>query len=465
MTVINTNTSSMIARDAIQRNDRAMSTAMERLSTGSRLNSTKDGAAGLAISERMSAQVSGLNMAARNANDAISLLQTAEGAASEITNMLGRMRELAVQSASGTYTSTDRAALDLEYQALLSEIDRVALNTEWNGEAILAGASKTVTTNLADSRTLAVQLGAEASQSVSFTLNTWRPTVAVDGSMSVDGTGKSGVDDQAPEFTDVTFADVSIDGDGGGAATTLIINIGGLIATVSNDTTDAITLTDDIIADLFADLEDGATAGNTTAADGALTAAWTGTLSGFNTSSVITDNKIRFTSTGTTTSNNTLDVTTLAISYTGSNTAKTAPSGDSFATTAGTKANQGAYGAGILYAGGNTAYGGGTAVAPTALNVTSVANASAAITELDAAINGASAELAKYGAYMSRLQHAADNLVNVSTNTAASRSQIADADYATETTELARTQIISQASTAMLAQANQVKQTVLSLLQ
>jgi len=455
----------MIARDAIQRNDRAMSTAMERLSTGSRLNSAKDDAAGLAISERMSAQVSGLNMAARNANDAISLLQTAEGAASEITNMLGRMRELAVQSASGTYTSTDRAALDLEYQALLSEIDRVALNTEWNGEAILAGASKTVTTNLADSRTLAVQLGAEASQSVSFTLNTWRPTVAVDGSMSVDGTGKSGVDDQAPEFTDVTFADVSIDGDGGGDATTLIINIGGLIATVSNDTTDAITLTDDIIADLFADLEDGATAGNTTAADGALTAAWTGTLSGFNTSSVITDNKIRFTSTGTTTSNNTLDVTTLAISYTGSNTAKTAPSGGSFATTAGTKANQGAYGAGILYAGGNTAYGGGTAVAPTALNVTSVANASAAITELDAAINGASAELAKYGAYMSRLQHAADNLVNVSTNTAASRSQIADADYATETTELARTQIISQASTAMLAQANQVKQTVLSLLQ
>ena len=465
MTVINTNTSSMIARDAIQRNDRAMSTAMERLSTGSRINSAKDDAAGLAIAERMSAQVSGLNMAVRNANDAISLLQTAEGAASEITNMLGRMRELAVQSASGTYTSTDRAALDLEYQALLSEIDRVALNTEWNGEAILAGASKTVTTNLADSRTLAVQLGAEASQSVSFTLNTWRPTVAVDGSMSVDGTGKSGVDDQAPEFTDVTFADVSIDGDGGGDATTLIINIGGLIATVSNDTTDAITLTDDIIADLFADLEDGATAGNTTAADGALTAAWTGTLSGFNTSSVITDNKIRFTSTGTTTSNNTLDVTTLAISYTGSNTAKTAPSGGSFATTAGTKANQGAYGAGILYAGGNTAYGGGTAVAPTALNVTSVANASAAITELDAAINGASAELAKYGAYMSRLQHAADNLVNVSTNTAASRSQIADADYATETTELARTQIISQASTAMLAQANQVKQTVLSLLQ
>ena len=129
----------MIARDAIQRNDRAMSTAMERLSTGSRINTAKDDAAGLAISERMSAQVSGLNMAARNANDAISFLQTAEGATKEISNMLTRMRELAVQSASGTYTATDRTALDLEFGALMDEMDRVAANTEWNGSAILAG--------------------------------------------------------------------------------------------------------------------------------------------------------------------------------------------------------------------------------------------------------------------------------------------------------------------------------------
>ena len=458
MTVINTNTSSMIARDAIQRNDREMSTAMERLSTGSRLNSAKDDAAGLAISERMAAQISGLNMATRNANDAISLLQTAEGAASEITNMLGRMRELAVQSASGTYTSTDRAALDLEYQALLSEIDRVALNTEWNGEAILAGASKTVTTNLADSRTLAVQLGAEASQSVSFTLNTWRPTVAVDGAMTAaDGTGKSGVDDQTPEFTDVTFADRVVQN-----AKNLTVTIGGLTATITNASGGDLTMTDDLFADLFADLEEGATAGNTTAASGALTAAWSGTLEGFTTSSVITDTKVRFTSVGTTTSNNTLNVTDLNITMGGNTAVTTAPTAS---TTAGTKANQGAYGAGVLYFGGNTANGGGTAVAPTALNLTSAANAAQAITELDAAINGAAAERAKLGSYMSRLQHAADNLQNVSTNTSASRSQIADADYATETTELARTQIISQASTAMLAQANQVKQTVLSLLQ
>ena len=457
MTVINTNTSSMIARDAIQRNDRAMSTAMERLSTGSRINSAKDDSAGLAIKERMSSQVSGLNMAARNANDAISLLHTAEGAAREITNMLGRMKELATQSASGTYTATDRAALDLEYQALLSEIDRVALNTEWNGTKILAGADSTVTTNLADSRSLAVQVGSGATQSVAFTLNTWRPTVAVDGSMTVDGTGKSGVDDQTPEFTDVTFADRVID-----ANSNLTFTIGGLTATITNGTGGNLTMSDDAFADLFANLEDGATTGDTTIADGALTAAFSGTLDGFTTSAVITDTKVRFTSVGTTTSNNTLNVTDLAISSGGTTGTTTAPTAS---TTPGSKANQGAYGAGILYAGGNTANGGGTALAPTALNVTSAANATAAITELEAAINGANAELAKYGSYMARLQHASDNLVNVSTNTSASVSRIADADYATETTELARTQIISQASTAMLAQANQVKQTVLSLLQ
>ena len=130
MTVINTNTSSMIAQNAIAKNDKSMEIAMQRLSTGSRINSAKDDAAGLAISQRMTSQISGLKMAARNANDAISLLQTIEGATKEISNMLGRMRELAVQAGSGTYTDTDRAALNLEYQALLTEMDRIAGDTE-----------------------------------------------------------------------------------------------------------------------------------------------------------------------------------------------------------------------------------------------------------------------------------------------------------------------------------------------
>ena len=123
MTVINTNISANIARDAIGRNERAMSTSMERLSTGLRINSAKDDAAGLAIANRMAGQISGLNMAARNANDAMSMVQTVEGASKEIGSMLVRMRELAVQSASGTYSDSDREALDLEFSALMRDID------------------------------------------------------------------------------------------------------------------------------------------------------------------------------------------------------------------------------------------------------------------------------------------------------------------------------------------------------
>ena len=318
MTVINTNTSSMIARDAINRNDRAMSQAMERLSTGSRINSAKDDAAGLAISDRMRAQVSGLNMAVRNANDAISMLQTIEGATKEITNMLGRMRELAVQSASGTYTAdTDRDALNLEFGALMDEVTRIANNTEWNGQAVLKGASggNGSTDDTALSHT--IQLGSSSGQTMALTINTWVPTTSAD-----------------------------------------------------DDTSDV-----------------GTTLGSNGAND--------------------------------------------------------------------------AYGTAALY--GHT--GGAAAVATNRIGIDTVAQAGVAITNLDLAINGAAAERAKYGSYMSRLQHASDNLANIATNTSASLSQIADADYAVETTELARTQIISQASTAMLAQANQVKQTVLALLQ
>jgi flagellin len=294
---------------------------MERLSTGSRINSAKDDAAGLAIADRMSAQVSGLNMAVRNANDAISMLQTIEGATKEITNMLGRMRELAVQSASGTYTDTDRDALNLEFGALMDEITRIAQNTEWNGQAVLRGNVAVTAENNGSTNDVAethtIQLGSSSGQTMALTINTWVPTTTADNSETV---------------------------------------VNAALAT-----------------------------------DGAVDA----------------------------------------------------------------------YGTAALYANaGDT-----DTVASTRIGIDTVAEAGIAITNLDLAINGAAAERAKYGSYMSRLQHASDNLANIATNTSASLSQIADADYAVETTELARTQIISQASTAMLAQANQVKQTVLALLQ
>ena len=428
MTVINTNTSSMIARDAIQRNDRAMSTAMERLSTGSRINTAKDDAAGLAISERMSAQVSGLNMAVRNANDAISLLQTADGATQEISNMLGRMRELAVQAASGTYTTTDQAALDLEFGALMDEIDRIATNTEWNGSAILAGASSTATPS-ATTNDLAIQLGAEASQTMALSLNSWRTKVNSDTEMSAaSGTARDGVDPHTGEAQVVTFTAMA-NGDEFELAGITVVATGTVAAS---------------------DLENYFTGRTNGGAVGTLTnATVTGTLTGYDTAEHTNGSKVTFTNTG-----GRNDGKTLASTDPGNNTDGTDHAVAAAVSVTGTE-NAGAYGTGVLHFSGSY----------TRINVTSAANAAQAITELDAAINGAAAERAKLGSYMSRLQHAADNLQNVSTNTSASRSQIADADYATETTELARTQIISQASTAMLAQANQVKQTVLSLLQ
>jgi len=289
MTVINTNIGATIARNAIGTNERAMATSMERLSTGLRINSAKDDAAGLAIASRMTAQVSTLNMGVRNANDAISMIQTVEGASKEITNMLVRMKELAVQSRSDTYSLADRDALDLEFQALKTEITRVQANTEWNGMKLMDS----------DKGTLKIQLG--------------------DSSMDV-------------VTKDWSFAAADTDDH--------------VFQSATNAATFAIT--DDATSD--------------------------------RTQSAAADN-----------------------------------AGD-------------------------------------------------AITLIDTMINEATKEQATLGAYISRLTHAADNLTNVSANTDQSRSRIQDADYAVETTNLARTQIIAQASTAMLAQANQSKQSVLALL-
>ena len=290
MTVINTNTAAAVTANALTKNERAMSQAMERLSTGQRINSAGDDAAGLAISSRMTSQVNGLNMAVRNANDAVSLVQTADGALVEVTNMLQRMRELAVQAASGTMSSTDKTALNTEFEALTTEIERVADNTQWNGTNLLNGASA-----------FSFQVGANASQTIS-----------------------------------VTIADFE---------------------------TEEASMTSGI----FEALADGVTSNN----DG---------------------------------------------------------SGDDL----------------------------------DSLDLTSAA--STAITYIDTALGRVDAHRATLGATINRLEYAADNLANVSQNTSASRSRILDADYASETTELARTQIIQQAATAMLSQANQQAQSVLALL-
>ena len=341
--------------------------------------------------------------------------------------MLSRMRELAVQAASGTYTTTDQAALDLEFGELMNEIDRIAANTEWNGAAILGGGDTTVTASGASTRDYNIQLGAETAQTMALTLNSWRTQVSRDTQMTAaSGTNRDGVDPKVGEAQVVTFSAMT---------TNDVFTLAGITVTATA------TVTAANLENFFSDQTlSGAITGSLTGAT------VSGALTGYSTAEASNGTTTTFTSTGGRNDGKTLAATSTG---TGANHASAAA-----VSVTGTE-GVGAYGQGVLFFG----------TTPTRINVTSAANASQAIAEIDRAIDGAAAERAKYGSYMSRLQHASDNLQNVATNTAASRSQIADADYAAETTELARTQIISQASTAMLAQANQVKQTVLSLLQ
>ncbi len=274
MATINTNVAATMTTHALSRNERALNQSLERLSTGLRINSAADDAAGLAISSTMTTQIKGLEMAVKNANDAISMVQTADGASIEIGNMLQRMREVAVQAINGTQTTSNLSALNLEFQALMTQIERIADQTQWNGENLIDGSVGT-------SGVVTFQVGANASQT-----------------MTVD----------------------------------------------------------------FGNLQTGQ------------------------------------------------DLTI------GSN------------------------------------------------DVENSTNAAAALAVIDTDLATLSNQRAVYGAAINRLEHTIDNLSNISTNTKAARSRIQDADYAAETTELARAQIIQEASTAMLAQANQQQQSVLALI-
>jgi len=162
MTVINTNTGSLYAQQAMTSNARGLATVMQQLSTGKRINNSVDDAAGMAISTRLTSQIRGLNQAVRNANDGISLIQTAEGATEQVTNMLQRMRELAVQAINDTNNTADRSYLDLEFGKLKTQINNISKWTEWNGSTLLSGTGST--------KTFKFQVGASPSQIISVSL-------------------------------------------------------------------------------------------------------------------------------------------------------------------------------------------------------------------------------------------------------------------------------------------------------
>ena len=393
MSVVNTNVSASLAQSALMRNERALGSAMEQLSTGSKINSASDDAAGLAMASKFTSQIKGLDMAVKNANDGVSMISTAEGALNEVTNMLQRMRELAVQSSNGTMTSDDRAYMDKEYQALDAEIDRIENNTTWNGVKILSGnagqgasGSETSTVNFQVSSNFTA-----GSTTAGFTHNSVIGTAKHAAVAHNDIIGKTKA--QVETMTGLTVT----------AATIAAGNTGAFAA---NDT---IT---------FAEYNGG---NATTLAAGQSIAAVNYAAGD------------SYTATGHSAVTLTAGATQAAI---------VVPSNDVIAVDFGDL---------------------GTDTASLS-NVTTQATAQAAIATLDGAIKNVNEQRATFGASSNRLVHAVDNMSNVKVNAEASRSRIEDTDYAKTTSELAKAQIIAQAGTAMLAQANQSSQSVLSLL-
>jgi flagellin len=385
MTAINTNVSSILAKNALVANERTMSTSMERLSTGIRINSAKDDAAGLAIASKMTSQIKGLDQAVRNANDAVSLIQTAEGALVETTNMLQRMRELAVQSASDSNVSADRTALNQEFGKLREEINRVGANTQWNGTNILNKSFSGGT------GTFKFQVGANAAQTIDISIGNYTSAQTSQGTTAVatTTTANSGPGaTAAAQVSTVTIAGTPALGD--------------IISVTAGDK----SFTHTVVA--------GSGAVQTVTEIAAAINTGLGTISGA-----------------------TVSLNAGVMTFT--------------ASTAGVGFDISTGQAGLL---------GGIR----STSITSQANSNTAIAALDVAIATVNTGRSEMGATMNRLQYAADNLANISANATESRGRILDTDYAAETTELARTQIIAQAGTAMLAQANQMKQTVLSLL-
>ena len=414
MTVINTNTAATLTANALTKNERAMSQAMERLSTGVRINSASDDAAGLAISSRMTSQINGLNMAVRNANDAISMVQTEDGAMIEVTNMLQRMRELSVQAASGTMGSTDRTALDTEFSALATQIQAVGSNTQWNGSDLIDGGSAVAAKSF--------QVGANASQTIDHTFVDLEVANASANSHTGVATTNSGSD---PTVATMVF--------------------GGATSDKGFLTGDTVTFTVDSVA----------FSGTVTASSGIITG-----LKMHGGSNDITG-----------TSGSAVDATTISTASAGAITIKKT-AGNTFTLTSATAsggvakftaayvttANDGS----TTFSNGSVARG----ITAGALyaDISTSAGANSALKTIDQIITNVNTARASSGAIINRLEYATDNLANVSQNTSASRSRILDADYAAETTELARTQIIQQAGTAMLSQANQQAQSVLALL-
>ncbi|MBL8225482.1 MAG: flagellin [Chromatiales bacterium] len=476
--VINTNVLSLNAQRNLSKSDSSLATSLQRLSSGLRINSAKDDAAGLAIANRFTTQIRGLNQAVRNANDGISLAQTAESALDELSNNLQRIRELAVQSANSTNSASDRAALDQEVQQRIAEINRIASQTAFNGQKVLDGSfgtaqfqvganvGETINVNLTTG-VRADQLGQIATQTGSAVsanaLTDGSVTIAV-GSGSAVAIRASTAGTQAGQTADSAYAKVqAINGAGVSGLTATASNVtSGTFATVSSaGGTSTYNLTINSVA-IYSGTGNIASGGSLTAADVAaqvnLFSAQTGVSASVS---------------GTTFTLTAADGRNVVVAESIANGTGTA-SGTGIAT-----AQEGTLRGTIRLAaaenitlGGTPAdigFSGVTSIAKdtttlASVSVTSVANAETAIQRVDASLASVSALRSQLGAIQNRFESTISNLQTVSENLTASRSRIQDADFAAETAALTRAQILQQAGVAVLAQANAAPQTILGLL-
>jgi len=468
---INTNVASLSAQNQLSKSQGMNDQALERLSSGLRINSAKDDAAGLAISTRFQSQISGLGVAQRNANDGISLAQTAEGALSEITNNLQRIRDLSVQSANATNSDSDRAALQAEVEQLTAEVDRVASETDFNGIKLLDGSFTSQS----------FQVGANVGQ-----------TITVDEISSAQSSSLG-------KFRGFEQSDIAITGND--AATTKSVVVGGATVALGDTADDAKAIADALNSSGI----EGMTASADEAVFAGQTAAVTGTVGDVD---VLTVNGTTFnlTNTGDATSNVEAALTAInnQSSVTGVNAVNTssglelrAADGRNITTTfvggnatPATEADYGLAAAGTQAAtlditykapddvSGSVDFNGAletagltdgtiadTGTALSAVDISDVSGANKAIQAADAALATINSTRGDLGAIQNRFESTISNIASTSENLSAANSRILDADFASETAKLAKSQVLQQAGISILAQANARPQQVLSLLQ
>jgi len=382
--IINTNIASLNAQRNLSMSQTGLATSLQRLSSGLRINSAKDDAAGLAIATRFTSQINGLNQAARNANDGISLSQTAEGALGTVTDNLQRIRELAVQSRNATNSATDRAALNTEAQQLKAEIDRVATTTAFNGVKLLDGSFTAQ----------AFQVGANVGETITVSAIANAQSSQLGTSSIAQVTGAA-----ASAFTAITAGDLTING----------VSVGGIGADTN--------------------------AANRASSVAAAINSYSGQTGVYATILSSSPTQVVLTNSGSVPA-----TPNVVVAFAGAS-ATTATTGLTAATTA---------------AAASTGFA--------ALDLSSVAGADTAITAMDAALQAVNTARATLGAVQNRFASVVTNLQTTAENLSASRSRIQDTDFAAETANLTRSQILQQAGTAMLAQANALPQMVLSLL-